>query len=212
LKTLKISEIFYSIQGEGPLMGYPTLFIRFFGCNLNCSWCDTLYAKYGTFKSMNIPEIINLWKKNYPQIPYITLTGGEPLIQKNIYALMEELLLKKAIIVLETNGSISLKNTPKDVIKVMDIKTPSSQMDRFNLYENLKFLNKKDAVKFVIKNRSDFEWALRIIEKFKINYYTQIFFSPVYKILSPQILAHWILETKLPIRLQIQLHKTLKLK
>jgi len=212
LDKLKISEIFYSIQGEGPFAGFPSFFIRLFGCNLNCSWCDTEYAKTGVFQLKNISYVLSLWKKNYPEIPYITITGGEPLLQKSVYKLMKVLLQNNATIILETNGSLSLKEVPEEVIKVMDLKTPSSGMHIHNFYENLKYLGKKDVIKFVVMNKIDFNWALEIIEKFDILSRCQIYFSPVYNKLSPQELAFWIMETKKPFKIQIQLHKFLGLK
>ncbi len=212
-EILKISEIFFSIQGEGPLIGYPSFFIRLFGCNLNCTWCDTPYAKgNNSYKEVKISEIINFWKKNYSDIPYITITGGEPLLQRSVYTLIAKLLKEKTVIVLETNGSINLSKVPKCVIKVMDLKTPSSGMEKYNLYQNLKYLNKKDVVKFVIKDKKDFEFSIEIVKKFQIFYYTQVFFSPVSPFLEPKILAEWVLDTKLPIRFQVQLHKVLGLK
>lgn len=212
MNKLKISEIFFSIEGEGPFIGFPSFFIRTFGCNLNCSWCDTPYAKEGSFREMEIKEIITLWENNYSSIPYITLTGGEPLLQNAIYYLIEGFLKKACIIILETNGSISLEKVPKEVVKVMDIKTPSSNMEKYNLYENLKFLDTKDAVKFVIQNRADFEFALNCIEKYQINYYTQVIFSPAFSLLSPKSLAEWILEIKKPIRFQVQIHRIVGIK
>ncbi|PMP66152.1 MAG: 7-carboxy-7-deazaguanine synthase QueE [Thermodesulfobacterium geofontis] len=213
MSKLKISEIFFSLQGEGPLIGYPTLFIRLFGCNLNCSWCDTPYAKGNNpHKEVEISEILSFWEKNFNSLPFITITGGEPLIQNPVYNLMNAFLEKNCIVVLETNGSISLNRVPKEVIKVMDVKTPSSNMDRHNLYENFKFLGKKDAVKFVIKDEKDFEFSLDIIDKFFLTYYTQVFLSPAHPFLDPKNLAEWILKTKKPLRFQIQLHKVVGIK
>jgi 7-carboxy-7-deazaguanine synthase len=210
---LKISEIFFSLQGEGPLTGYPTLFVRLFGCNLNCSWCDTPYAKgKNPYEEKEVSKIISFWEKNFSSIPFITITGGEPLIQSPVYNLIDAFLSQGCIIALETNGSISLEKVPKEVIKVMDVKTPSSKMDKYNLYENFKFLTKKDAVKFVIKNRRDFNFAINIIEKFYLTYYTKVFLSPAYPFLEPKILAGWILKTKKPLRFQIQLHKVVGIK
>ncbi len=210
---LKISEIFFSLQGEGPLVGWPTIFIRVFGCNLHCKWCDTPYAKgEGMYREIELQEILNFWKKEYSEIFHFTITGGEPLLQEEVYYLMEELLKRKATVCLETNGSISIEKVPKEVVKVVDFKTPSSGMEKFNLYENLKFLNKKDALKFVIQDREDFEWALKKMEELKIGEITQVFFSPVTPVLSPKVLADWILKTKKNIRFQLQLHKILSLK
>lgn len=211
--SLKISEIFYSLQGEGPFIGFPTLFIRLYGCNLNCSWCDTPFAKEGNnFFEISIKEILSFWQKNYPEIPYITITGGEPLLQKESLALMEAFLKKGAIVCLETNGSLSIENVPKDVVIVMDIKTPSSGMTLFNNYNNLNFLKKKDVVKFIIQDRKDFDWSLEIIDKYALLSRVICLFSPVYGIMPPQDLSNLILMTKKPIRFQIQLHKFLNLK
>ncbi len=212
MDKLKISEIFLSIQGEGPFIGFPSFFVRVFGCNLDCSWCDTPQAKKGSFKNLEVSQIIYFWEKNYHSIPYITLTGGEPLLQSTIYHLIDSFLRKDCIIILETNGSISLEEVPKEVIKVMDIKTPSSNMEKYNLYENLKFLNTKDAIKFVIKDRYDFEFALNCIERYQISYYTQVIFSPAFPLLNPKTLAEWILEIKKPFRFQVQLHKIVGIK
>ena len=213
MSKLKISEIFFSIQGEGPLVGYPSFFVRLFGCNLNCSWCDTPYAKgKNLYKELEISEVISLWKENFKSIPFIIITGGEPLLQSSVYSLIDEFLKLNCTVILETNGSITLKRVPEEVIKVMDIKTPSSRMEKYNLYENLKFLASKDAVKFVIKDKKDFEFTLNITEKFQILYYTQVFLSPAFPFLEAKTLANWVLETKKPLRFQIQLHKVVGIK
>ncbi len=161
---------------------------------------------------MDISEIISLWKKNFKSIPFITITGGEPLIQGAVYSLIDSFLKFNCTIVLETNGSISLERVPRGVIKVMDIKTPSSNMEKHNLYENFKFLTKKDAVKFVIKDKLDFDFALSIVERFQLLFYTQVFFSPAHPFLEPRTLAEWILKTKKLIRFQLQLHKVVGIK
>lgn len=211
--SLKVSEIFFSLQGEGPLVGYPTFFIRLFGCNLRCTWCDTTYAREGdNYRVLSVQEILGLWEKNYSSIPFITLTGGEPLLQGKIYKLMKEFIKRNCTVLVETNGSLDIKNVPREVIKVVDIKTPSSGMDKHNLYTNLKYLDLKDAVKFVIKDKMDFQFALDIIQTWNLLAKTQVFFSPVYAELSPVTLAQWILELRLPIRFQLQLHKILNLK
>lgn len=211
--SLKISEIFFSLQGEGPLIGVPTYFVRLFGCNLSCSWCDTPYAKgRGKYEEKEIHEIISHWKKNYPHIPYVTITGGEPLLQKGTQELIESFLSEGAIIVLETNGSLSIEKVPDEVIVVMDLKTPSSGMSEFNNLENLKFLKKDDALKFVIKDERDFYFSLEMIEKYDLLLKTNCFFSPCEPFMKPESLAKMILEIKKPIRFQIQLHKFLKIK
>ena len=211
--TLKITEIFYTLQGEGPLSGKPCIFIRLWGCNLNCKWCDTKYAKDSkNYTTWNIQKILDYIFSYYPQIKYITITGGEPLLQeKPLLLLIEKLLEKKYLVSIETNGSISIKNLPKKVLKIMDIKTPSSNMHHFNYYENVKFLTKNDAIKFVIANKKDFEWSVKKCEELKLFSICEVFFSPVWKRLSGKTLAKWILSHKLPIRLNLQLHKLLKL-
>lgn len=211
--NLKISETFFSIQGEGPFAGYPTFFIRLFGCNLKCTWCDTLYARESDkYQSITLEEIIKLWENHYSSIPYIAITGGEPLLQPEVYPLIDRFLNKKCIVCIETNGSLSIKRLHPQVIKVMDLKTPSSGMADHNLYENIDFLSPKDVIKFVIQDRKDFEFALDKIKTFDLISKTQVYFSPVFGKLSPKDLANWLLEIKLPIRLQLQLHKILNLK
>lgn len=211
--SLKISEIFFSLQGEGPLVGVPTFFVRFYGCNLFCSWCDTTYARIGDkYEEKEIEEIIWQWKRNFPHIPYVTITGGEPLLQEKTPKLIEAFLSEGAVIVLETNGSLSIEKISEKVIVVMDWKTPSSGMSKFNNQENLKFLKKEDALKFVIKDEEDFKWSLNEIEKFDLLSRTSCLFSPCEPFMKPEKLAKMILETKKPIRFQIQLHKFLNLK
>ena len=211
--SLKISEIFFSLQGEGPLIGVPTYFVRLFGCNLSCSWCDTPYAKEGSnYEKKEISEILLQWKRNYAFTPYVTITGGEPLLQEETLELIKTFLLEGAILVLETNGSLSIKNIPEEVIVIMDLKTPSSGMERFNNLENLQFLKKDDALKFVIKDERDFHWSLSVIEKYDLFSKTNCFFSPCEPFMPPEKLAKMILEVKRPIRFQIQLHKFLKIK
>ncbi len=210
---LKLSEIFFSLQGEGPLVGMPSLFFRLYGCNLNCSWCDTPYSRepYPFFEK-EIEELVQQWKENFPQIPYVVITGGEPLLQEGAIPFLEALIANGAKPLLETNGSLPIAGLPEGVIVVMDLKPPSSNMVEFNRYENLDFLREKDAVKIVIQDRRDFEWAINLVEQADLLKKTQVFFSPAHPFLSPKELASLILETKLPLRLQVQLHKMLGLK
>jgi len=211
--SLKISEVFYSLQGEGPYIGYPSLFIRLYGCNLSCSWCDTPYAREGErFDTMEVSQLLDFWEKNYVSIPFVTLTGGEPLLQEEVYLLMRVFIAKGAVVILETNGSLSLERVPEEVVVVMDVKTPSSGMEIYNNYENFNYLKKKDAVKFVIKDESDFEWSLKIIEKYALLSKTTCLFSPCDPYLSPRKLAEMILNSKKSVRFQVQLHKILGIK
>ena len=201
---LNISEIFYSIQGETSFTGLPCIFIRFTGCNLRCSYCDTQYA-YEKGEELDLDIILKIIK-NYSPVKLVTITGGEPLLQDNVYKLFDKLLQKKYTVLLETNGSVALHKVPKRVIKILDIKTPGSGMTERMIWNNLSLLNEQDEIKFVIKDRDDFAWALEIIEKFDLEKH-KILFSPVYRKLEVKKLAEWIKVSKKPIRLQIQLQK-----
>jgi len=203
---LKISEIFISIQGESSWTGYPFFFIRTSGCNLNCSYCDTKYAKkFGKF--ISIKDIVD--KAILSKIKKILITGGEPLIQENIYLLIDMLLENNFEVFIETNGSILIDKLPRSVIKILDFKTPSSGECEKNNFKNIDFLQEKDEVKFVIGDFNDYNWAIEIVEKFKLyNILKNILFSPVSGKLDAKILGDWIINDKLNwARLQIQLHK-----
>ena len=189
-------------------MGLPTFFVRLAGCNLRCNWCDTPYAQKPLQKWLSLGEIFKLWEQ-YGRLPYIQLTGGEPLLQEDVYDLIDLFLKEKATVLLETNGSLSLKRVPREVVKIMDLKTPSSGMDRFMDYANLAHLDRKDQVKFVIADRRDYEWAKERVFRYHLTVYTQVLFSPVFGRLDPRELAEWILKDRLLVRFQIQLHKIL---
>jgi len=200
---MKVNEIFYSIQGEGILVGVPSIFLRFAGCNLRCSFCDTKYAyKQGT--EMNIQEILDEIKKF--ACPYICLTGGEPLLQKDTTKLIESLLQKNYQICLETNGSISIKNLTgiKSLIISLDIKCPSSGSHEQMNMKNILYLTKKDQLKFIIKNKEDYNYAKKILKKYDSP--CTVFFQPIWGT-NPKKLASWILNDGLPVRLSLQLHK-----
>ncbi len=201
---MELSEIFYSIQGESSFSGLPCIFIRLSGCNLRCSYCDTKYAYKTDFK-LTIDEILQRIKE-YNSVSLVEITGGEPLIQNDTYLLLDKLLKNKYKVLLETNGSILLDKVPKDVIKIVDIKTPGSEMsDKMN-WENINYLNLKDEVKFILTDRIDFDWAVeKIMENNLLKF--KVLFSPAIPKLNPKILAEWILKLKLPIRMQLQLHK-----
>jgi len=201
---IKINEIYLSVQGESTHTGLPCIFIRLTGCNLRCSWCDTAYAFYEG-KNMSIDEILQ--KVEIFGVHLVEITGGEPLMQDNVYTLMKRLIEKGYKVMLETGGSISLERVPKDVIKIMDLKCPGSgEQDKNNL-DNLKLLAPHDEVKFVILDKKDYEWSRDIIKKYKINETAHILLSPVFDKLKLKEMVKWILEDRLPVRLQTQLHK-----
>jgi len=199
---MKVCEIFASIQGESSLIGIPMVFIRLTGCNLRCTYCDTKYA-YTEGQEMSIKKIINT-VKNF-RIKFVEITGGEPLLQTEVYELMDE-LVKNYNVLLETNGSLSIEKVNSKIKVIMDIKTPGSGMSDKNYLENLNFLKKKDEVKFVLTDRNDYDWAKDFIKKNNINV-REILFSPAFGILNPQDLARWILEDALPVRMNLQIHK-----
>ncbi len=200
---MKINEIFYSLQGEGKWSGLPNIFIRTSGCNLRCSYCDTKYAyEKGEQKKSN--EIINYIKK-YP-CKKICITGGEPLLQNNIEKLIRKLEEKNYHIIIETNGSKNIKKISgfENLTISLDIKCPSSNMAEKMNFKNLKFLRKKDQLKFVIKNKNDYNYAKEILDKYNIK--CSIYFQPVWKTNVKKI-AEWILTDGLNVRLGLQLHK-----
>ena len=200
---MKINEIFYSLQGEGKSMGLPTTFIRVTGCNLRCSYCDTKYAYY-TGKELEIPKILKKIEKY--NCKNICITGGEPLLQKDITLLIDKLTEKNYNICLETNGSCSIKNisNKKNLVISLDIKCPSSNMQDKMDYSNIKLLKKEDQLKFVIKNKKDYEYAKKIIERYKPK--CTVYIQPVWGT-NPEKLAEWIKKDCLNVRLGLQLHK-----
>ncbi|RLB60202.1 MAG: hypothetical protein DRG80_05635 [Deltaproteobacteria bacterium] len=200
---MKINEIFYSLQGEGIDAGLPTIFIRLTGCNLRCNYCDTRYAFYEG-KYMAIDEILESIKKWNSR--RVCITGGEPLLQKNVYGLIEKLLEKGYEISVETNGSISIMKLSKMDVKIkMDIKLPSSGMHDKMLFGNISLLRGDDELKFIIWNRDDYKYAKDIIARYKPR--CQIIMQPVWG--SKIKLAEWILKDELDARYSIQLHKIL---
>ena len=201
---IKINEIYLSVQGESTHTGLPCIFIRLTGCNLRCSWCDTAYAFYEG-KNMSIDEILQ--KVENFGVHLVEITGGEPLMQDNVYTLMKRLIEKRYKVMLETGGSISLERVPKDVIKIMDLKCPGSGEQEKNNLDNLKLLAPHDEVKFVILDKKDYEWSRDIIKRYKINETAHILLSPVFDKLELKEMVKWILEDRLPVRLQTQLQK-----
>lgn len=202
--TLIINEIFYSLQGETTRAGFPSVFVRLAGCNLNCAYCDTAYARTGA--AMEIDTIIQTIEK-YPGADHVTVTGGEPLIQSNTIALLKEIITRGWSVQLETNGSILIKDVPHVARKIVDIKTPSSgEVDSFEM-RNLKYMSENDEIKFVISSMDDYDFSADFVGKYLLKKEVAINFSPVYQAISIQDLADRIISDNLPVRLNLQLHK-----
>ena len=202
--TLNITEIFYSLQGEAKEVGIPTVFVRLTGCPLRCNYCDTAYAFKGN-NPLSIQHILDEIAQYNTQ--YVCVTGGEPMAQSNCLKLLDALIENDYKVSMETSGSIDIAPVNSKVSIVMDIKTPSSTEEHQNRYENLSILKNKDQLKFVIASRSDFDWCTEMLENHEVE--SEVLFSPVYESLRPVELADWILEKKLNVRLQVQLHKIL---
>ena len=203
---LKVNEIYASIQGESSYTGLPCVFIRLTGCNLRCSWCDTAYAFYEGI-DLTLEDIM-FQVENF-SLPLVEITGGEPLMQENVYPLMSSLLDKGYRVMLETGGAISINKVPEEVIKILDIKCPGSGEEKKNHLENLKLLTPHDEVKFVLIDRADYEWSRDLLQKYNLPSSVQVLFSPVYDKLELKDLSKWILKDRLPVRLQTQFHKVI---
>lgn len=201
---LKVNEIFYSIQGEGTYAGLPCIFIRLTYCNLRCTYCDTEYAFYEGV-DYSIEDILKKIKKYNCKL--VEVTGGEPLLQNESIDLMKELCDAGYEVLLETGGSLSIEKVDKRVKIIMDLKCPSSGMEKKNLYSNLSFIKPIDEIKFVIGDREDYDWTKENIFKYNLESKCVILFSPVFGKLEPIQLAEWILNDNLNVRLQLQLHK-----
>lgn len=203
-KSLKIASIFCSIQGESTTQGEITSFIRLSGCNLDCSYCDTKWShKDGT--DMSLSEIISSVKKHKSK--YVTVTGGEPLLQKNCFSLLQMLAEQNFETSLETNGTIDISEVHCGVRIIMDIKCPESGMERFNYLKNTESLKPDDELKFVLSSETDYEWAKEIIYRLKLADKCKILMSPIEKTMTSRQLAELILRDKLEVRLNLQLHK-----
>ena len=203
---LRITEIFYSLQGESRSSGYTTVFIRLTGCPLRCEYCDTAYAfKGGEWFSFD--EILQEVKKYNTK--YITVTGGEPLAQKRCVDLLKILCDEGYDVSLETSGALDISVVDERVSRVMDLKTPASKEEDKNLYQNIELLTKHDQLKFVICDRNDYEWSVAKINEYDLLNRCEVFFSSSHQQLKPQQLADWIIEDHLSVRFQMQLHKYL---
>ncbi len=201
---LKINEIYFSIQGESTKAGLPCVFVRLTYCNLRCTYCDTEYAFYDG-KDYSVDEIINEVKKYKCRL--VEITGGEPLVQPECLLLMKKLCDEDFEVLLETGGSLSIKDIDGRVKIIMDLKCPSSGMVKKNLYENINHIKPIDEIKFVIGTREDYEWTKEIINKYKLDEKCEILFSVVFGQLEPVTLVNWVLENKLNVRFQLQMHK-----
>ncbi|MFT7131267.1 MAG: 7-carboxy-7-deazaguanine synthase [Gammaproteobacteria bacterium] len=207
MSSLRITEIFYSLQGETRTMGLPTVFVRLTGCPLRCNYCDTEYAFQGGSK-WSLQAVIDEVASYKPR--YVTVTGGEPLAQADCWPLLTALCDKGYEVSLETSGAITLEGIDPRVVKVMDLKTPASNEMSRNLYENIALLNPHDQVKFVICNREDYEWARFKLDEFRLSERVDdVLFSPSNEELKGTDLADWIIADNLRVRFQLQLHKIL---
>ncbi|MCX7037452.1 MAG: 7-carboxy-7-deazaguanine synthase QueE [Proteobacteria bacterium] len=203
---LKITEIFYSLQGEADSVGQPTVFVRLTGCPLRCSYCDTAYAFTGG-QWMSLEAVVA--RVGQLALRHVCVTGGEPLAQKACLPLLARLCDAGYSVSLETSGALSLEGVDARVTKVVDVKTPASGEAQRNLYAELAHLLPHDQIKFVICNRADYEWSRDCIERLGLAGKANVLFSPSAGQLTPRELADWILADRLPVRLQLQLHKLL---
>lgn len=203
---LRITEIFYSLQGESRSSGYATVFIRLTGCPLRCEYCDTTYAFKGG-EWFSLQDILSEVKKHNTK--YITVTGGEPLAQKKCINLLQLLCDEGYDVSLETSGALDISAVDTRVSRVMDLKTPASKEEDKNLYSNIELLTSHDQLKFVICDRNDYEWAIDKIKEYSLLSRCEVFFSTSHQQLPAQTLADWIIEDQLAVRFQMQLHKYL---
>lgn len=203
---IRVSEIFYSLQGESTLVGCPTVFVRLTGCPLRCQYCDTTYAFYGG-QWLSLEDILHQVAQYTPH--YLCITGGEPLAQPACFSLLTLLCDQGYCVSLETSGALDVSRVDPRVIKVIDVKTPGSGESGANLWNNLEHLLPHDQIKFVICDQKDYQWAKQIVFSYPQLQNHTVLFSPSYQQLAAQDLAEWILKDRLPVRFQIQLHKSL---
>ncbi|MDR2876174.1 MAG: 7-carboxy-7-deazaguanine synthase QueE [Methylobacillus sp.] len=203
---MKIYEIFHSLQGESTRVGLPTVFVRLSGCPLRCVYCDTAYAFQGG-KNMRVEQVLE--RVAAFGTPYVTVTGGEPLAQKECLALLEKLCDAGYSVSLETGGALDTSRVDARVSVILDLKTPGSGEAEKNLWSNLAHLKPADEVKFVLCDRADYDWAKQTLAERGIADKCTVLFSPVYSRLDPADLADWVLQDRLPVRVQVQLHKIL---
>lgn len=202
---LTVNEIFYSIQGESTRAGRPCVFVRLTACDLRCSWCDTPYA-FHEGRKMSVDEVIAEVDRHGCSL--VEITGGEPLLQDDVYPLMEGLLARGQTVLLETGGHRPITNVPAAVCKIVDVKCPGSGEADKNDWDNLSRLAPHDEVKFVVQDRADYDFAREVISRHDLpSRAAAVLMSPVHGVLDPKTLSEWMLEDRVPARLQLQLHK-----
>ncbi|HZM59986.1 MAG TPA: radical SAM protein [Vicinamibacterales bacterium] len=202
---LTINEIFYSVQGESSFAGQPCVFVRLTACDLRCSWCDTEYAFFEGRKQA-LDDVFDA-VASY-DCPLVEVTGGEPLLQEDVYPLMQGLLDRGKKVLLETGGHRDTSRVPGEVVTILDVKCPGSGESGRNDWSNLERLRPHDEVKFVIKDRADYDWARDVLERHGLRQRAAaIHFSPVHGVLDPKTLSEWVLADRLPVRVQLQIHK-----
>jgi 7-carboxy-7-deazaguanine synthase len=204
--VLRVTEIFHSIQGESGHAGLPCVFVRLTGCNLRCRWCDTEYA-FHQGREMSVDEVLDEVERHGCDL--VEVTGGEPLLQEEAPVLMSRLLERGHRVLLETGGSLPIEPVPDGVIRIVDIKCPGSGEVERNRWENIDHLRATDELKFVIAHRADYEWAARQVRQRTLDRCCAVLFAPVQDTQDPGELARWVLADRLPVRVQIQLHKVL---
>ncbi|MPY91264.1 MAG: radical SAM protein [Luteitalea sp.] len=203
--TLTVNEIYCSIQGESTWAGLPCVFVRLTACNLRCAWCDTPHAFYEGRK-WSVEDVCAEVDRHHCNL--VELTGGEPLLQEGVYTLMHRLLASGRTVLLETGGHMSLARVPVEVVRIMDVKCPGSSEEMRNDWSNIDRLTRRDEVKFVIKDRADYEYARDVVKRHALSGRVHaLLFSPVYGVLEPKTLAAWLVADGLAARLQLQLHK-----
>jgi 7-carboxy-7-deazaguanine synthase len=202
---LTINEIFHSIQGESTHAGRPCVFVRLTACDLRCSWCDTPYA-FHEGRKMSVDDVVA--QVGAIGCEYVEITGGEPLLQPDVYPLMQQLVDRGHVVLIETGGHRNIANVPPEVIRIVDVKCPGSGEAAKNCWDNMALLKPSDEVKFVIQDREDYQFARDAVKQYELAARTAaVLFSPVHGVLEAKQLAEWILEDRLPVRLQLQVHK-----
>lgn len=205
-RVLKINEIFHSIQGESTHAGRPCVFVRLTGCNLRCTWCDTAYA-FHEGSPMSVDEVVERVRGYDCRL--VEVTGGEPLLQPEVVPLLRALVERGHDVLVETGGHVPIEGVPEGVGRIVDVKCPGSGESTKNRFRNLDVLRPGDELKFVIRDRADYDWAAAVVRERGLSSKVPVLFSPVHGDLEPSDLAGWILEDRLPVRFQMQVHKVL---